>query len=94
MYTASMKIDTTEQEQIYVLRQPGSLPLELPMTPSMARRINADRKKRGFFDGDWEPQSSEDCGMWHLDFNLMPDWMFNLLKKAQQPDFLSEECDS
>ena len=56
------------------------------MNASMAEKINASRLKRGFFDGDWEPQPNKEYGMWHLDPKVMPDWMFDLLKKAQQKE--------
>jgi len=86
MYTVSMKPDTEAgQELLYVLKRPdGSVRAELPMTPSMAAKINAARKKRGFFDGDWEPQPVSQYGLWHLNFTGMPDWMLDALKKAQQ----------
>jgi len=80
-----MKPDNTEQELLYVLRRPdGSVRAELPMTASMAAKINASRRKRGFFDGDWEPQPVSQYGLWHLDFRGMPDWMLDALKKAQR----------
>ena len=74
-----------EQEQVYILRRPdGGIRAELPMTASMAVKVNASRRKRGFFDGDWEPQPVSQYGLWHLDPKVMPEWMFNLLKKAQE----------
>ena len=80
-----MKPDNTEQELLYVLRRPdGSVRAELPMTASMAAKINASRRKRGFFDGDWVPQEQKEYGLWHLDPVTMPGWMLDLLKKAQQ----------
>lgn len=79
------KSEPEEQDILYILRRPdGSIRAELPMTASMAAKINASRRKRGFFDGDWEPQPNKEYGLWHLDPKVMPDWMFALLKKAQQ----------
>ena len=76
-----------EQDILYVLRRPdGSIRAELPLPPSLAEKINASRRKRGFFDGDWVPQERREYGLWHLDPDTMPNWMLDLLKKAQQKE--------
>jgi hypothetical protein len=79
-----------EQELFYVLRRPdGSVRAELVMPPSTAEKINAGRRKRGFTDGEWRPEEPKNAVLWNLDFGRMPDWVFALLKKAQEND---QEC--
>lgn len=74
-----------QEEKLYVLRRPdGSIWAELMMPPSLAATINANRRKRGFFGGDWVEQDPSQYGLWHLDLKKMPKQLVDLWMKAAE----------